>query len=256
MNRLKTETAGGFNLFSDDLAFFDASIRESFKGLVSALGITAADSFKINGCVVTLGVNVANWTEGYICLEGEILKVNAGSVVTNSNVGMGLFWGLDISYDASGLSRQNFDTYEVRMGKLIFDNLPGSFMEYNSSYLHQKMFALTTSNEILAKISTSALISKIFAIEDVWHAAALQNGWADIGIGYPVVSYKKDIFNVLWIKGFVNKGVPDTTPIITLPAGYRPLEKRRVGEITINTNGEITDSSGAPAVSLEFSIKL
>jgi len=247
MNKLKTTDNGGFPFVLDDIRWIDNSVRDAFKGLVSGLGITASTSFKISGCVVSKVGSVYSWTEGYICLMGEILKVEAGSVTTPMQPwqqNYGLYWQLDVSYDISGNkifeSGISYDTYEIRKGKLVYGIFPTDqnnqidYMPHNAEYLHSKLIKLCSSSELLSIISANELKEKLINSEEAWKGATLLNGYSNQGSPFAIVSYKKDILNVVHIKGLATKATPDYLPIFNLPEGYRPAEERNIGGININ----------------------
>jgi hypothetical protein len=76
MNKLRLDQATGQKLIREDLAFLDEAYREAFTALGSALG-----NHIISGCNVTIAApNIMSVTAGYVYLNGEIYKVDAGIV--------------------------------------------------------------------------------------------------------------------------------------------------------------------------------
>jgi hypothetical protein len=268
MNRLKTTDNGKLPIVSDDLRFIDAGIREAFKGAFSALGITATDSFKISGCVVTSIGLTHTWTDGVICLAGEILPVVAGSVTIPSipQVGYGLAWIYDISFDAAGLkifeNGISHDTYEVRKAKLAYveysvnQNGQTDYMPVNAPYIQQKLLSLMTSSEILARIISSDIVSKINESESDWNELFLQNGWQNVGTPFANVAYKKDAFNVVYLRGMASIITVNSLAIFNLPVGFRPTHERVVGLFRIQANGDVISMSIDASVSIELSFKI
>ncbi len=269
MNKLKTTDNGGFPFVLDDIRWIDNAVRESFKGLVSSLGITATESFKISGCVVSNVGSVYSWTGGYICLMGEIMKVEAGSVTTPMQPwqqNYGLYWQLDVIYDATGVkifeSGISYDTYEIRKGKLVYGVYPTSqnggidYMPHNAKYMHTKLLELLTSQEILSKIITSELSEKLLNSEENWKKAILLNNYSNQGSPFAEVSYKKDMLNMIHIKGLATKATPDYMAIFNLPIGYRPAEERNIGDIKIKSNGDVISYMNTSSIKLELSFKI
>jgi len=91
MDKLDTSNDGGMPLELDDIEWMDAAYRDAWYGLISAFGITAPTSFKLSGCVVTKNGTIWTTTAGYICLEGEVLKVDAHSISVSNFYRM-LIW--------------------------------------------------------------------------------------------------------------------------------------------------------------------
>lgn len=242
MNRFKTNVNGGTKLFSDDIAFIDASVREAFVGLLSFLGISAADSFVISGCVVTINGNTYSWTGGYISLSGEILKVVAGSLTTPGQwqYGEGVYWDLEISYHIDGSLRQNHDTYEIRHAKLYFGYKTGKML-YNAATIKTKILALYSSSELLAKITTSELVQKLLANEEVWQevGSGFINDWGDGGGTLETAGYKIDNFGVVFLKGVIIKGASNSNAMFQLPQKYRPSKTRAFSTCQIGTDGYV-----------------
>ena len=137
MNKLKTTANGGFDFFLDDFRFEQAAVREAFYGLLSAWGVTNADSFIISGVVNSGGfVPGGTFTAGYVSFGGEIFKVEAGTLPSHVPGGSFMF-AVDTSYDAAGNKvfedSSSQQTYEVRKAKIISSPLSGSDMLYNAS---------------------------------------------------------------------------------------------------------------------------
>jgi len=214
----------------DDIRWEQDAVREAFFGLISAFGITAATSFKLSGCVVTIAGSNYSCTDGYICLSGEVYKVDAHTAVLGA--GEHMSFGVDVSYDAAGLETfedtTTHNTYEIRKAKLISGVVGmGGAMSYNAPYLF----------EILRQ-----------QISDVssWIAPIFASGWSDLGGMNEVSGYRKDGFGMVELKGVITSVTP-TGIIFILPAGYRPLFTRdypcqyglSMVVITVYPNGEV-----------------
>lgn len=228
----------------DDLRWMDDAYRDAFYGLASAFGIDDHESFILSGCAVTITVNgnqdIYECSAGYIYYMGEILKVNnhTVSIANNPSTKMVIF-DIDISYDPDGNENFEvggpFDTYEVRNGILKAVNLvaPNPYMPYNAPTIHQ------------------VIVNKIIALGDSWKnvgsvgAQPFENNWNN-SVGHEVVSYKKDAFGNVSIKGVAHNMSP-TSVIFRLPVGYRPAFVRyfpcylidSMVIITIETDGTV-----------------
>lgn len=80
-------------------------------------------------------------------------------------------------------------------------------------------------------------------------APAFQNSWVNYSTNYESLAFRKDALGWVTIKGFVKSGVTTaTTPIFTLPVGYRPLKNMyysapiptATGQIEITSGGAVT----------------
>ena len=201
-------------IYRRDLRFVDAAIRDAFVGLCSPFGIIPETSFILSGCVVTPGLTYS-WTSGYIALQGEILPVLAGSITVPSGAfpsGYGVYWTVDISYDVNGnkqfYSGASFDTYEVRVGKLVYGAYPVDlsgnphYMPYNAPKLQD------------------VALAQIIAKEEAWQDVTLLNSWQQ-DILYTPIGYKKDLFGTIWLKGRAVHNAPFVSgTIFKLPTGY------------------------------------
>ena len=143
MNKLKTTDSGGMPLVLDDIRWHEAAVRDALYGIISAIGISAGDSFKLSGCQVTVVGNIYTTTAGYICLNGEVLKVEAHSVTKTGGVFNTIIWQLNVAYDASGLkifkNGNSFDTYEIRTAVLVEAPIAAGIMSYNAKSLWDKL---------------------------------------------------------------------------------------------------------------------
>lgn len=222
MNKLKTiGEIGGMPLELDDIEWVDASVREAFYGLISALGITAPGSFKLSGCEVTITPNGGNddyaCTEGYICLKGEVYKVDACTVSINPINQMVIFYPeitVDMSKPKTFEDTSTHYCYETRKAVLkavVTQVAPSPYMDYNAPYL------------------TEVIRNKIKALESTWTLVgtdpAFESGWSNLGGANEVTAFRKDSFDNVTIKGVVTSLTP-TSNIFRLPSGYRPQYTR------------------------------
>lgn len=253
MNKFKTTDNGKLPFVSDDLRFVDAGIRDALKGLVSLFGLTASNSFKITGCVVSNVGLVYSYTAGYICYLGEILPVVSGSVTIpgSPQVGYGLYWDLDLSFDPAGLkvfeNGVSHDTYEVRKAKLVYGQYPTNqggqtdYMPAEAAYLQTKLLNLYSSSELLTKISTSELVQKLNSNEEAWQevGSGFINDWGNGGGTLETAAYKIDNFGVVFLKGVIIKGASNSNAMFQLPQKYRPSKTRAFSTCQIGTDGYV-----------------
>jgi len=221
MNKLKTiGKIGGMPLELDDIEWVDESVREAFYGLISALGITAPGSFKLSGCEVTITPNGGNddyaCTEGYICLEGEVYKVDACTVSINPINQMVIFYPdiiVDMSKPKTFEDTSTHYCYEIRKAvlKAVTQVAPSPYMDYNAPYF------------------TEVIRNKIKDLESTWTLVgtdpAFESGWSNLGGANEVTAFRKDAFDNVTIKGVVTSSTP-TGKIFTLPLDYRPKYTR------------------------------
>lgn len=122
MNKVISTNNGGFPVVLNDLRFEQAATRDAFYGLLSAFGVSVADSFIISGCTIASYIAGGSYAAGYISLEGEVYKVDAG-VLPVLGGGEAWYWAVDVSYDGTGLkvfeNAASVDTYQVRKAKII-----------------------------------------------------------------------------------------------------------------------------------------
>lgn len=84
--------------------------------------------------------------------------------------------------------------------------------------------------------------------------SVFQNSWGNFGSGYATAGYYKDFLGIVHLKGLVSGGsVGISTPIFTLPVGYRSLAKFAYGTVSnsafgwiqIDTNGTVACGGGS-----------
>ena len=82
MNRLDTQFDGGVEFFLDDYRWGSEAFQNAFDNLLKDFAIGTNENFIISGVVATINAGVnATVTSGYIYLNGEILQVDAQSVL-------------------------------------------------------------------------------------------------------------------------------------------------------------------------------
>lgn len=145
MNKFITTDNGGLPIQLDDFRFIDDSVRNAFKGLISAFGINPDESFILSGAGSTLNGPNYDIAAGYICLNGEVLEVEAHSIPTTLGPGEAHVWRLKTTFDPAGLktfeSTLSFDTYEIRQAEVVVEVPVGGFMPMLAPTIHQRMAA-------------------------------------------------------------------------------------------------------------------
>lgn len=82
MNRLKTETLGGFPLEGDDLTFRDTAFRDAFKGVLTSFN---RDFVRLSGLKVTNVLGSLLVTAGYVGYNGEVLYIPPSTFTYNAS---------------------------------------------------------------------------------------------------------------------------------------------------------------------------
>ena len=85
MNKILTQT-GGQPVFLDDIDFSSQATRDAFKALCRALSLDDIGTCILQGCDVTISGTQYTWTEGYIAINGEIYKVDAGTINSSRRI--------------------------------------------------------------------------------------------------------------------------------------------------------------------------
>ena len=217
MKRLITTENGGMPIVLDDIRWLDDEYRNAWYAFISAFGATALTSFKLSGCVVTVNDTTYTTTAGYICLEGEILQVDAHSITVSET--FTAKWVVEETYDIAGnkqfFDESNHDTYLIRKGKLQqCGYTPHNYMSCDAPYLKDVILGWTPASPT----------------EENWHYVGsgnpepeFLNSWANTGGSLAHLRFKKDVNGWVHIEGSVSSGVVGTgTPIFTLPTGYLP----------------------------------
>lgn len=91
---------GGHNLLGDDVHYLEDGLAEGLTGFIEAF---CEDFTILTGCVHTITTVVSandtiTWTGGWIYMQGEFLKVDAGSAPYSG----GNYWEIVETFDATG----------------------------------------------------------------------------------------------------------------------------------------------------------
>lgn len=214
MNHIKTILGKALAVVWNDFDFHQAATEEAFYGLLTAFGVSVADSFRISGCTVNIAGVTYTVVAGYICLEGEILKVDAHSVDVQG--GEAAYWDIIETNDAAGYKEDSdgtyHDTYKVRKAKLYAAAAPVSGLPYNCDTLQDKIIGLASRD----------LAEKAYSTVD--YSPVLLNGWAlgTSATGY-TIRYKKDQFGYLELIGVVIPTNRTSDVVFRLPSGFHPI---------------------------------
>jgi hypothetical protein len=107
----------------------------------------------------------------------------------------------------------------------------------------------TTGVEVGTIVNSTQLDLKANKEQEAWIAPTLLNGWVNFGGNTQNISYFKDEFGFVHIRGSIKSGTTTNfTKIFDLPVGYRPLKEVAIpialdgpayGSVVIDTNGGV-----------------
>ncbi len=266
MDKTNYATNGGFGELLDDLTFDQQSVRDAFYGLLSAFGVSIADSFIISGCNLISSV----YQPGYISLGGEILKFDGGSC--GVSVGHTRVWDVLLTYDSDGdrvlESGGTFQAYQVRKAQIInvLDADAGNYLHLSSAPTLQKLIVemvaadnanTDLANKILAVIAASGLYASSTAL--TWNAytptfAAYDSSDGAVSSGVTIASFAAFWLisnNTLFIRmSSIDISILTTVRYITmsLPASGLMTGKGKTGTGFCKFSKYATDGSGVPVV--------
>lgn len=130
MNRLFIDL-GGHHLVGDDLLFSQQSCEDPFPGLVETLGIPL---LAISGVVLNTAGPTISWTAGWLYINGELCRVDAGAAA----LGTDNTWIINQTYDPLGTQvyedLNTVNTYVLRKA-IISGNAGGVNLFSNLLYL-------------------------------------------------------------------------------------------------------------------------
>jgi hypothetical protein len=137
MNKFITTDLGGLPFTLDDIRFQQDATRDALAGLLSTWGINPNGVYILSGCdILDLG-SALSVSEGYIAIDGEVLKVESHVAIKATGLNVNYF-EVVVSNDPNGLktfdSGGSFDTYEVREAKVGFNTfLPFGRVEWDQT---------------------------------------------------------------------------------------------------------------------------
>lgn len=223
---------GGHNLLGDDLEFIELISQEPHKAIAQTLGIPL---LILSGVQVTIGATIS-WTAGWIYINGEVCKVDAGSAAYPANT----TWVISQSVDPAGTQTYQdlnvVDTYLLRRA-VIQGNAGGTNHHNNAKYFRDYL-----------------LFDPPIIISALPH---MQAGWSIITTDLYMWRTK---FGQINFDGKVNVGSynSSTTPVVLIlpttpttainyrPAGtYTVLAPAIIGGVRTFVHLEINSSTGA-----------
>lgn len=236
MNKVLTTNNGGFPVVLNDLRFEQAATRDAFYGLLSAFGVSVADSFIISGCTIASYLAGGAYAAGYISLEGEVYKVDAG-VLPVLGVGETWYWAVDVSYDSAGLkvfeNAASVDTYQVRKAKIIS----------STTGLAATLTTATLADKIRAIVSEGwAAYVPVFTAHD--SSDVVVTGGVTVS---GITAYWQIVNNTLFLR--INGGISTLTGVryVAMTVATDPrLNKLRRGTGFCKFYKESVDGSGIP----------
>lgn len=218
MDQLLTSFNGKMPVTLDDFRFADQANRNAFYALMTAFGVSQAESFKISGCTVVRNGNTFSCAAGYISLAGEICKVDAHSI--NVLPYQSAKFQLHISYDPAGLKAYEVgtmhDCYQIRKAQLV-----ATTAQYPSTDMYYDALTLI-----------EVIRNKVVALGDTsWHRVGTTgepiflNGFQQsTDQDASTVAFRKDAMGRVQLKGTVSHAAGQQGAVFTLPVGYRPAE--------------------------------
>lgn len=238
MNRFITNISGGYPRVVDIHAFIQDSLGDAFKGILSAYGISPSESFIISG-VSPEDIGTAwQWGSGYISINGEVCKVDAGTFTKPATQsGYVFMWYVHETYDPAGnfqfFDQSTHDTFQLRKGKIGYFPTPSG--GYSPPVL-PTLFELTKT--------------KLASLDSGYQAVVYNNNWSNGSVSLGV---KKSYTGHIIIKGDINNLVNATNGLLfTLPVNYRPSSNFRqvvptlggaastIGIIEVKTDGTVS----------------
>jgi hypothetical protein len=251
MNKLDTTSNGGFPLTLDDFRFEADAIRDAIKGLASAFGVdTFAGSFIISGCNQTGSIPNFIVNSGYICLKGEVCKVETHNLPALA-VGQVLHWVVDETNDTNGAKTMEngatHQAYKLRKAKVISAVAPTDYLQYSSSpsyLLIDKINAL--------RLSRSFVFQQWNNVGTSGQPPFLNSFTNNPGQGGDL-QFTIDEFKNVIVRGAISgtNAIGGSNVIFNLPDGYRPPNniiqifwlynnsQKDIGLVTIHTSGDV-----------------
>lgn len=249
MDKFINTFTGGLDLFHDDIRWNDTSYRSAFFGILKAYNIGTNENFIVSGCEPTLvtGVNVVI-TAGYIFLNGELLEVEAQTIVDGGTLDLYTYVKA-ITYNSGGdrvlkTTPSTVQTWQKNRGIVTASTSP----------------VLTTELDVINGDRLQDKIEQLLGfVTDTWHEVGAAGepvygvGWAAYtGESSEPLKFRLSKLGVLELTGLANSS-SNLTIIFTLPVGYRPLNLIRIGisgyssansemknyRLHITTNGQV-----------------
>lgn len=170
MNNFKTTADGGLPLTLNDFRFIHSAIMDSFKGIMSPLGIDNQTAVILIGCTRTVALGVVTISNGYISLGGEVCYVPAHSYAVPL-VGNFEYWVLNVNYNTTGTklfkNTDTNETYEERTAKIQVSNLvPAGHTKYQDTKTFQaKINEFITAERIAQLLDFVSINDNTFTVK-------------------------------------------------------------------------------------------
>lgn len=215
---------GGDPLYYEDIIFSQDSVRDSFKGVLSAFVNGDNDTFIISGCTATFDGTLFTVAPGYICFRGELCKVDEHTTSVLNE------WRLLITYDPDGNQVYDdtsiHDTQEVRKAK-IYPTIDGGGAGQSCA----------TTRRIEARLIETLATAHNWLTTFAFIAPFMNY---DAGIVYDQLSFKTNkITNTVFFKGHIKRspGLTHTADVhmftISDPASV-PSKQREITGVSLN----------------------
>ena len=198
---------GGWKLYTDDLGYFQTNVKTAIEAYISRF--TAVRSYFIySGCQIVFdsGNNEINCSEGWVVVDGELLKCEATSV-TPPTLETTYTWVLEETDDPAG-AKINDDGNTIQA--------------YKKRRAVLQVIA-SPNNATDSYISFEDSVNRLWRINDVENGkntpVPMQAGWSFTSPLY----FRKDINGMVTIDGTTAGASGSTGSIMAeLPVGYRP----------------------------------
>jgi hypothetical protein len=166
MNQLNIST-GGHAVFNEDILLIQNSMLDGFKALLQQIADTnGITCFIISGCTVSISVGVISITDGYICLDGEILKFTATSMAYNPS---------------------NYYYFDLQ----TIDGLPRAYYNAVTNSPQQERYAilseLTVPSGSLQDVLTAQKYEDLIQLISLNHITDIESAWAKLTTGFTIV---------------------------------------------------------------------
>lgn len=238
MNKLLTPN-GGMPLYNDDLRFMQQANFDSFKALLGMLS-EITPGFILSGCQVTEGPTTFDVSEGYVCIDGEILYAPARTNIANA-LKPTMVYSLNVYNDPAGNDQFEDgvlrDKYEIREAVLASGGT-GTVVGLegvNAQYSRAK--SILTQLMPRSERDSAAM------------GAGLSNGWAVVdfaGTDEDLLIIKQ--FGVVTMRAGLTPGTFGGATVFTLSTGFRPKAvvtalvphgNNGICRVRIQENGEV-----------------
>jgi hypothetical protein len=232
MNKLDFKLGGHPDVL-DDMNFAIEALKEALNGLASQFTYLSPAVIKITEMpLINASGSIWNWPDGFIWLDGEIFKVDAGTVTLTTGV---LDWYVVETPDTNGTvlyengTTQN--TYLIRRAALREELGTASYPDADSKTIQDYIASMAIGSSVLMTYLESSLIT-------AWTNATLNVGVTAVGL---TPRYRKRIPNEVVLDGAVavSSFTTGNKALFTLPTNHRPLQSKYFS-VPAEVSGSIT----------------